>query len=156
MGAFSLIVVINLLNRHHSMATFSTSQVAIITGASSGIGAGTAKRLAELGVGKFCLIGRNADALKETQKSCVEASKSDLKESDVLIVSGDVTDESVCKSIVDKTIESFGQIDILVNNAGIIKTGPFETSPLANFDELNNINVRCYKNWFSSTLKYLF
>ena len=49
---------------------------------------------------------------------------------------------SISKNIVDKTIEKFGQIDILVNSAGIIKSGPFETSSVANFDELMNINVR--------------
>ena len=59
-----------------------------------------------------------------------------------ICISGDITEESICKSVVDKTLDLFGQIDILVNNAGIIKTGPFETSSICNYDELNNINVR--------------
>ena len=70
------------------MATFTDNEVVLITGASSGIGAGTAVKFVERGVKRFCLTGRNEDALKETKKNCIEASGGTLTDNDFLIVVG--------------------------------------------------------------------
>ena len=67
---------------------FSGNEVAIVTGASSGIGAGTALKLAEKGVNKFCLTGRNVKALKETKSVCIDQSNGKLTNEDILLVNG--------------------------------------------------------------------
>ena len=64
--------------------------VAVVTGASSGIGEGTAIKLAQMGVGRLCITGRNTHALETTKQKCIKAAPSEqgMKESDVVIVSG--------------------------------------------------------------------
>ena len=142
---------------------FTKGEVAIVTGASSGIGAGVAVRLAQLGVGGFCLTGRNSEALKETQKQCVKQSEGRIETENVVIVVGlyffqrvrngyemsvihiclgDITDENVCASIVKETTEKFGRIDILINNAGIFAIGLQDSTPIDQYDQIMNVNVR--------------
>ena len=70
------------------MSLFSNEEVAIITGASSGIGAGTAVVLARKGVTKLCLTGRNVEGLKETKRKCMEECGCKIKEDDILLVDG--------------------------------------------------------------------
>ena len=70
------------------MTDFTNGEVAIITGASSGIGAQAAVKFCELGVDKLCLTGRDLEALRETQRLCIERSNEKLKEEDLLIVTG--------------------------------------------------------------------
>ena len=67
---------------------FTNGEVAIITGASSGIGAGTAVKLAQLGVMGLCITARKEALLKEVQNKCVEQSGGRLNENNVIIVTG--------------------------------------------------------------------
>lgn len=112
-----------------------TDKVAVITGASSGIGQTTAITFAKLGA-KVVISGRNVTNLEETKKRVEEIGAK------VLAVQGDVTNKEDNVSLISKTIEHFGQLDILVNNAGIIKTGSIETVTLDVFDEVMNVNLR--------------
>lgn len=123
------------------MATGGTSRrfdgkVALITGASSGIGAGTAVLFAELGA-SLSLTGRNEDNLKKTGAQCQE--KGDKQP---LLIVADLSKEEDVQRVVDETIKKYGQLDILINNAGIVKTGGIDNTSLADFDEVMNINVR--------------
>jgi len=95
-------------------------KVAIVTGSSSGIGLATAVKFASHGV-KVTLSGRNLDGLVEARKKCVAAG---LKDSDILTVSGEISDEHTREQLVFKTVKTFGKIDILVNNAGTMPTSP--------------------------------
>ena len=70
------------------MPLFSNDEVAIITGASSGIGASIAVVLALKGVTKLCITGRNVEGLKETKRKCIEECGSKIKENDILLVDG--------------------------------------------------------------------
>lgn len=108
-------------------------KVVIITGASSGIGSGTAELLASLGA-NLVISGRNEESLKKVLDSCKvqESSPAHLT----------VNDDAVRKEIIDKAIERFGKIDVLVNNAGIIETGSIEDTSLDQFDRVMNTNVR--------------
>ena len=68
--------------------TFTGEEVAIITGASSGIGAGTAIKLVEKGVRKLCLTGRNLERLMETKTKCIQQSMKTMAGDDILLVDG--------------------------------------------------------------------
>ncbi|XP_045195362.2 3-oxoacyl-[acyl-carrier-protein] reductase FabG-like [Mercenaria mercenaria] len=111
-------------------------KVALITGASSGIGAGTAKMFSKLGA-KLALSGRNEDNLKKTGDVCEK-----LGGNKVLCIQGDVTIEEDVKRIVEETVTHYGQLDILVNSAGILTLETIETTSLEQYDKLMNTNVR--------------
>ncbi|XP_070573559.1 uncharacterized protein [Ptychodera flava] len=113
-------------------------KVALITGASSGIGAGTATHFASLGC-YLALCGRNKENLEKTGKQC-EANG--LPKDKILLIQGDLSKEEDCKAAVEKTIKYFGRLDSLINNAGIALIGSIETTSLEQFDAIMNINVR--------------
>lgn len=106
-------------------------------GASSGIGAGTARHFASLG-SDLALTGRNKDNLEKT-KTEIENAGHGVK---IHLIVADLAKEEDCRRVVDNTIETFGKLDILVNNAGILTRGTVENTPLSEYDEIMNINVR--------------
>jgi len=92
-------------------------QVAIITGASSGIGRGVARELDRAGM-KLLLNARRAERL---EKLAVELA-------DAAPFAGDVTDDSLPQRLIDAAVERFGRLDLVFNNAGIMDTAPIETA----------------------------
>ena len=110
-------------------------KVALITGASGGIGQAIACRLAMDGI-DIMLCGRSLEKLAETQK-IVEAYG--VK---TVIYSGDMGDDDFAKNCIAHAIEAFGKLDILVNNAGIALSCPFKETTMDQFDEIFKINVR--------------
>jgi meso-butanediol dehydrogenase/(S,S)-butanediol dehydrogenase/diacetyl reductase len=91
-------------------------KVVIVTGAGSGIGAGTARRF--LQEGAFVVLnGRREHKLHETIAG-FDAAKS-------LVHPGDVSDEEYLKRLVRDSVTKFGKLDVLVNNAAIVRVGPF-------------------------------
>ncbi|XP_061672028.1 3-oxoacyl-[acyl-carrier-protein] reductase FabG-like [Syngnathoides biaculeatus] len=112
-------------------------KVTLITGASSGIGAGTSVLFAKLGA-VLALNGRNLESLQKVAKECKECSGG----VEPLLVAGDLTDEDTVKKIVSEVMVRFGRLDVLVNNAGILAMGGIETSDLATYDRVMDINVR--------------
>ena len=92
-------------------------KVVIVTGAGSGIGAGTARRFLQEGA-FVALNGRREDKLHETGHG-FDATK-------MLIKAGDVSNEADVKHLVEDTVRKFGKLDVLVNNAGFATFGPFE------------------------------
>ncbi|XP_037799707.1 uncharacterized oxidoreductase TM_0325-like isoform X2 [Penaeus monodon] len=113
-------------------------KVALITGASSGIGRGCAVTLAKEKC-QLAITGRNVEALKETAGLCQEAG---LAQDKILQVAGDLSNDEDCKRIVDSTISQFGRIDILVNNAGILVPGNLESLSMEEYDRQQNVNTR--------------
>ncbi|XP_068100157.1 3-oxoacyl-[acyl-carrier-protein] reductase FabG-like isoform X2 [Hyperolius riggenbachi] len=111
-------------------------KVCLVTGASSGIGAGTAFLFSRLDA-RLALNGRNLEKLQETAQRCEEASGKKP-----LLVPGDLTDEAVVQQIVKKTVEHYGQLDVLVNNSGMLSIGTLENTTLQDYDRLMNTNVR--------------
>ncbi|KAF5888682.1 3-oxoacyl-[acyl-carrier-protein] reductase FabG-like, partial [Clarias magur] len=111
-------------------------KVALITGASSGIGAGTARVFAGLGA-QLALNGRDMDNLSKVARECEECGGKKP-----LLVPGDLTDEDTVKKTVEDTIAHFGRLDVLVNSAGILAMGTIETTDLAQYDKVMNVNVR--------------
>jgi len=96
--------------------------VAIVTGASSGIGRALALQLANQGA-KVVLAARRADRLEQVAAICRHAG------AEVLVVPTDVRDELQCKALIEKTLEVFGRLDMLVNNAGLAASALFDEFP---------------------------
>ncbi|VDK18750.1 unnamed protein product [Anisakis simplex] len=95
------------------MGHFS-EKVAIITGASGGIGHATAVLFAREGA-KLTITGRNAQNLARTKADCIRVG---AKDRDVFELLGDITLESVQDDIINETVKKFGKIDILANIHG--------------------------------------
>ena len=91
-------------------------KVAIITGASSGIGAATAVHFARQGA-VVAITGRNADNLAATARQCG---------GEPLVIRADLGVEEDCTRIIAETVARFGKLDVLVNNAGVLEMGSIE------------------------------
>ncbi|MEC7901022.1 MAG: SDR family oxidoreductase, partial [Acidobacteriota bacterium] len=98
------------------MSKLFDERVALVTGASSGIGRATALRFAEEGAA-VALLGRDRSALEETS-----AAVEDLGASSVIVVA-DLNKSAQCRAAVDETVAFKGRLDVLVNVAGIIASG---------------------------------
>ncbi|MBW4028078.1 MAG: 3-oxoacyl-ACP reductase FabG [Acidobacteria bacterium] len=113
-----------------------SNKVALITGASRGIGAAIAKRLASEGADIVITYAR--DAISAAQ--VVAAAESvGVK---ALAIQADGGDPEAIKAAVAKTVDAFGRINILVNNAGTAIPKPFEQASLEELDHILNLNVR--------------
>jgi len=93
-------------------------KVAILTGAGSGIGKETARRLVEEGA-KVAINGRNKAKLEEAAKEM------DSSGTNVAILAGDIALPATGQALVNLALERFGHLDILVNNAGVFNPKPF-------------------------------
>ena len=111
------------------------NQVALITGASSGIGRACAIKFASEGA-RVALVARNADRLNEVV-SAIQAQGGTAH-----AISADVTKESDIERVVRETIAAFGAIDVVVNAAGILASGNIENTKLQDWDYMMNVNVR--------------
>jgi len=112
-----------------------TNRVAIVTGASSGIGRATATLLSTQGM-QVVAFGRSESELNSLRNVVRDADRP------IRIHLGDITETSQVDRLVSETIDHFGQIDVLVNAAGIIKSGSIETTTLDDWDRMLNINLR--------------
>ena len=111
-----------------------TGKVALVTGASSGIGAATAIALAEEGA-KVVLSARRADRMQEVTERIKSAG------SLAIAVVGDVSVEADAARMVSETVNAYGQIDIVVNNAGVMLLGPITDADLEDWRRMINTNV---------------
>jgi 3-oxoacyl-[acyl-carrier protein] reductase len=113
-----------------------TGKVAVVTGASKGIGAAIAKRLAHDGasvVVNYANSAKQAQAVVGEIKAAGGAAKA---------VRADVSKPAESKELVDTTVAEFGRIDILVNNAGVYEFLPLQAITEAHFDRMFDLNVK--------------
>jgi len=114
----------------------TTQRVAIITGGSSGIGRATTVALAKEGV-KVTVAARRGKEGEETVRLVKEAG------SDGIFVKTDVTNEDDVRSLVEKTVKTYGRLDYAFNNAGIAETPTSLVEQTSNvFDQIMNVNVK--------------
>jgi NADP-dependent 3-hydroxy acid dehydrogenase YdfG len=108
---------------------------ALVTGASSGIGAATAKALAAQGAA-VALLARRADRLADLKADIESAGGT------ALVVRADVTDAEQVAGAVQRTVDELGRLDTLVNNAGLMQSGPAAQAPLRDWDDMVAVNIQ--------------
>ncbi len=108
--------------------------VALVTGASSGIGEATALALAEQGAA-VALAARRVDRLDALAERIREQGGT------ALALEADVTDEGQAREAVERTASELGRLDILINNAGVMLLGPAVGAPLEEWQRMVRVNV---------------
>ncbi len=109
-------------------------RVALVTGASSGIGEGIALSLAEAGV-KVAVSARRAERLEGLVQKITAAG------SEGLVLAGDITNDDFARDVVAQTVKKFGRLDILVNSAGVMEFGNVENADMAAWRRLMELNL---------------
>jgi 3-oxoacyl-[acyl-carrier protein] reductase len=117
------------------MTTLS-GKIALVTGASRGIGAAIARRLAADGASVAITYGKGADAAAKVVDDIESAGGK------AIAIQADATDAKAVAAAVGKTVAVFGGLDVLVNNAGTAVPKPFEETTLEEMDQVININLR--------------
>jgi NAD(P)-dependent dehydrogenase (short-subunit alcohol dehydrogenase family) len=110
-------------------------KIALVTGASSGIGRATALAFAASGA-QVALVGRDAEALART------ASEIESGGGVARAIVADVTGEADAERAIAETIERFSHLDILVNAAGVLSSGTIENTTLGAWDAMLDVNLR--------------
>ena len=116
------------------MAKVLDGTVALVTGASSGIGAATATALAAQGAA-VALAARRKDRLDQLAASIAGQGGT------ALVLEADITDETQATQAVTRTVSELGRLDTLVNNAGVMLLGPAADAPLAEWQQMVELNV---------------
>lgn len=115
------------------MARRLEGTVALVTGASSGIGEATAVALAAEGA-SVAVAARRRDRLEALAARIGDDAR-------VLVLETDVTDEDQARAMVDRTVGELGRLDTLVNNAGVMLLGPVEGAPVEEWRRMVELNV---------------
>ncbi|MEO8433956.1 MAG: glucose 1-dehydrogenase [Pyrinomonadaceae bacterium] len=123
-------------------------KIVLVTGATSGIGRATALRFSQAGA-RVAIVGRNLAALQEVTETITTAG------GEVFASYADLAVEGEAERVVEASAERFGGLDVLVNAAGIIKSGSIETTSLADWDSMMNINVRSVFQQMNLAVPYL-
>ncbi len=118
-------------------------KVVVIMGASSGIGAATARLLAERGA-KLTLAARRLARLEEIKSAYPEAS--------IETVEADVTDMAAVQAVIDHTVAKFGRVDVLFNNAGIMPVNNLSELAHQEWQQMLDINVKGVLNGIAAAL----
>ena len=122
--------------------------VALVTGASSGIGEATALALAQQGA-KVAIAARRRERLEGLAARMRESHAS------VLVLEADITREADAAAIVDRTVAEFGRLDTLVNNAGVMLLGPIVDAPLEEWTQMIDLNLTALLRCTRAALPHL-
>jgi NADP-dependent 3-hydroxy acid dehydrogenase YdfG len=117
------------------MANSLDGTVALVTGASSGIGEATARELASLGA-KVAVAARRLERLERLASEIGGAGHT------ALAIEADVTEQDQAVAAVDRTVDELGRLDIVVNNAGVMLLGPIEDAPTDEWERMIDLNLK--------------
>ena len=123
-------------------------KTALVTGASSGIGAATARKLAENGV-KVGLAARRLDRLEAIQQQIRAAG------GDAIAIEMDVADATSVKAGTEKLVAAYGTIDIAFNNAGLMPASDIETLKVSEWQRMVDVNVKGVLNTTAAALPFM-
>jgi NAD(P)-dependent dehydrogenase (short-subunit alcohol dehydrogenase family) len=125
------------MSAHH--VEHDEEKVAIITGASQGIGAGLTRAYRELG---YVVIA--------TARSLARS-----EDSGIVSIEGDIADPDTAQRVIEEAVERFGRIDTLINNAGVYIGKPFTDYTLEDFNALIAVNLAGFFHMTTRTIKHM-
>jgi NADP-dependent 3-hydroxy acid dehydrogenase YdfG len=134
--------------RKDPMTTPLEGTVALITGASSGIGEATARALAAQGA-KVAMAARRLERMERL------AAEIGGRGHTALAIEADLADQQQAITAVDRTVGELGRLDIVVNNAGVMLLGPIENAPTEEWDRMIDLNLKGLINTTHAALPHL-
>jgi NADP-dependent 3-hydroxy acid dehydrogenase YdfG len=130
------------------MTTSLDGTVALITGASSGIGEATARLLAAQGA-KVAVAARRLERLERLATEIGRTGHT------ALAIESDITEQEQAIAAVDRTVDELGRLDIVVNNAGQMLLGPIEDAPTEEWERMIDLNLKGLINTTHAALPQL-
>jgi NADP-dependent 3-hydroxy acid dehydrogenase YdfG len=130
------------------MANPLKGTVALVTGASSGIGEATARELAARGA-RVAVAARRVDRLEDLAARIADAGGTALP------IESDITDREQAIGAVARTVEELGRLDLVVNNAGQMLLGPIEDAPTEEWDRMIDLNLKGLINTTHAAVPHL-
>ena len=130
------------------MATL-TGKSALVTGASRGIGAAIAQRLAKEGAEVAITYSSSAERARQLVKEIADSGGR------AIAIKADAVDQNAVRSAVDATAREFSKIEILVNNAGVLALGAIANFPIDDFEKALSVNVRSVFTATQETLRHM-
>ncbi|WP_295730435.1 SDR family oxidoreductase [uncultured Limosilactobacillus sp.] len=119
------------------------NKVVIITGASSGIGAATTRRLAKHHA-KLVLAARRVDRLQKLQ--------AEFPDEEIMIKKADVTSKEDMQALIDAAVEQFGRVDVLYNNAGVMAVNALANRAYDEWQQILDVNIMGVLNGIAAVL----
>jgi NADP-dependent 3-hydroxy acid dehydrogenase YdfG len=135
----------------------NNNKVAIITGASSGIGYATSLALSKAGV-RVAVGARRIDRLRELEKQIIdygEEGRTRAAEEVFIQQKLDVTNKSDCDSFVDTVVRKWGRVDILINNAGLMPLSYFKNCKVKEWEQMIDVNIKGVLYCTSAVIPYM-
>ncbi|MDQ3976490.1 MAG: SDR family oxidoreductase [Thermoproteota archaeon] len=124
------------------------NKVAIITGASSGIGYATALTLSKAGI-RVAVGARRTERLQELEKQIIK------NNGEILVQKTDVTRKSDCDSLVNIIVEKWGKVDFLINNAGLMPLSYFKNGKVEEWEQMIDVNIKGVLYCTSAVVPYM-
>ena len=124
------------------------NKVAIITGASSGIGYATSLTLSKAGI-RVAVGARRTERLQELEKQIIK------NNGEILVQKTDVTRKSDCDSLVNTIVEKWGKVDILINNAGLMPLSYFKNGKVEEWEQMIDVNIKGVLYCTSAVVPYM-
>ena len=135
------------------------NKVAIVTGASSGIGYATSLALSKAGV-RVAVGARRIDRLQQLEKQIVNNRSGDegrKRSGEEIFIHKklDVTNKSDCDSFVDTVVRKWGRVDILINNAGLMPLSYFKNCKVEEWEQMIDVNIKGVLYCTSAVIPYM-